>query len=148
MEIIIDKNIRLRLYQSKDKPALFKNSTDKKFLKFMEYKKFSITKFNSWLKIKTKNSQGRTKSLTYRKGRRRKTITIKQLQKIAGFNNVKSAWLTKIKTNSQYVSFYGKGHGHGVGLCQWGAYGLAKSGVSAKRILKRYYPNTTIRRIQ
>ena len=55
MEIIIDKNLRLRSYQSKDKPALFKNSTDKKFLKFMEYKKFSITKFNSWLKIKTKS---------------------------------------------------------------------------------------------
>ena len=36
-------------------------------------------------------------------------------------------------------SFRGRGWGHGVGMCQYGAYGLAKMGLSFDRILKHYY---------
>ncbi|MCK5378306.1 MAG: SpoIID/LytB domain-containing protein [Acidobacteria bacterium] len=35
--------------------------------------------------------------------------------------------------------FLGRGWGHGVGLCQNGAYGLARSGMTFDRILKHYY---------
>ena len=35
--------------------------------------------------------------------------------------------------------FTGRGWGHGVGLCQVGAYGLAKQGLSYAQILKAYY---------
>jgi stage II sporulation protein D len=35
--------------------------------------------------------------------------------------------------------FVGRGWGHGVGMCQVGAYGLAKQGWSAEQILKSYY---------
>jgi stage II sporulation protein D len=33
----------------------------------------------------------------------------------------------------------GGGHGHGVGLCQWGAKGLAEQGATAAQILNYYY---------
>ena len=36
-------------------------------------------------------------------------------------------------------SFTGRGWGHGVGMCQYGAYGLAKMGVKYDRIIKHYY---------
>ncbi|MFN2452893.1 MAG: SpoIID/LytB domain-containing protein [Pyrinomonadaceae bacterium] len=36
-------------------------------------------------------------------------------------------------------TFTGRGWGHGVGLCQVGAYGLARSGWTYDRILKAYY---------
>ncbi|HVF44067.1 MAG TPA: SpoIID/LytB domain-containing protein [Pyrinomonadaceae bacterium] len=36
-------------------------------------------------------------------------------------------------------TFTGRGWGHGVGLCQYGAYGLARAGLSYDRILKHYY---------
>ncbi|HEX8160907.1 MAG TPA: SpoIID/LytB domain-containing protein, partial [Pyrinomonadaceae bacterium] len=36
-------------------------------------------------------------------------------------------------------AFTGRGWGHGVGLCQYGAYGLARAGLSYERILKHYY---------
>ncbi len=36
-------------------------------------------------------------------------------------------------------TFIGRGWGHGVGLCQVGAYGLAKQGLSYEKILKAYY---------
>lgn len=37
------------------------------------------------------------------------------------------------------VQFLGRGWGHGVGLCQNGAYGLARAGMTFDRILKHYY---------
>ena len=36
-------------------------------------------------------------------------------------------------------SFTGRGWGHGVGMCQYGAYGLAKMGLKYEAILKHYY---------
>ena len=36
-------------------------------------------------------------------------------------------------------TFYGKGWGHGVGMCQVGAYGLARQGWTYEQILKAYY---------
>ncbi len=38
-----------------------------------------------------------------------------------------------------FYSFTGRGWGHGVGMCQYGAYGLAKMGVKYDRIVKHYY---------
>ena len=44
-------------------------------------------------------------------------------------------------------TFIGRGWGHGVGMCQVGAYGLAKQGWSAEQILKAYYSNIQLTRI-
>ena len=44
------------------------------------------------------------------------------------------------------VTIDGRGFGHGVGLCQFGANGLAKQGLSVNEILARYYPGATIER--
>ena len=38
------------------------------------------------------------------------------------------------------IAVNGRGHGHGVGLCQWGAKGLAERGCSCAEILQHYYP--------
>jgi stage II sporulation protein D len=38
----------------------------------------------------------------------------------------------------------GNGHGHGVGMCQWGAIGRARAGQTSRTILHTYYPGTTI----
>jgi stage II sporulation protein D len=38
----------------------------------------------------------------------------------------------------------GRGWGHGVGMSQWGAYGLARAGWDHARILAHYYPGTRI----
>jgi stage II sporulation protein D len=41
-------------------------------------------------------------------------------------------------------TFYGKGWGHGVGMCQVGAYGMAFRGWKAEQILKNYYTGVEI----
>jgi SpoIID/LytB domain protein len=44
-----------------------------------------------------------------------------------------------IEINSDTVYFYGGGNGHGVGMSQYGAYGLAKEGKTYLEILETYY---------
>ncbi len=42
------------------------------------------------------------------------------------------------------VALKGFGYGHGVGMCQWGAIGMARAGKSYVRILKHYYRDVRI----
>ena len=44
-------------------------------------------------------------------------------------------------------TFIGRGWGHGVGMCQVGAYGLAKQGWSTEQILKAYYSGIELTRM-
>jgi len=49
--------------------------------------------------------------------------------------------MNKRYSGSQVASytFTGRGWGHGVGMCQYGAYGLAKMGVKYDEIIRHYY---------
>lgn len=38
----------------------------------------------------------------------------------------------------------GRGYGHGVGMCQWGAIGRARAGQDVRTILHTYYPGATL----
>jgi SpoIID/LytB domain protein len=40
--------------------------------------------------------------------------------------------------------FHGSGYGHGIGMSQWGAYGLAQKGWSHRRILTHFYSGTRV----
>lgn len=40
--------------------------------------------------------------------------------------------------------FHGSGYGHGIGMSQWGAYGLANKGWSYRRILTHFYSRTRV----
>jgi stage II sporulation protein D len=44
------------------------------------------------------------------------------------------------------IRFLGRGWGHGVGMCQNGAYGLARGGASYAEILKTYYTGVEVAR--
>lgn len=49
-----------------------------------------------------------------------------------------------IKLEKDRVVFEGRGHGHGVGFCQWGAKGQAEMGRSHPEIIRHYYPGTEL----
>jgi stage II sporulation protein D len=56
-----------------------------------------------------------------------------------------------LRTNAdgeKRVRFLGRGWGHGVGLCQNGAYGLARAGMTFERILRHYYTGIEIVRLE
>ena len=69
-----------------------------------------------------------------------------QIGRKFGWNQVKSALFIIQKSNQGYY-FKGKGLGHGVGLCQWGARGMARQGTNFREILMHYYPGTRLQRI-
>ena len=51
----------------------------------------------------------------------------------------------KIVTEPDVVCFVnGRGYGHGIGLCQHGADGMARRGVKAGQILQHYYPGRVL----
>ena len=43
--------------------------------------------------------------------------------------------------------FTGRGWGHGVGMCQFGAYGLARAGLTYDQILKAYYSGIELKKV-
>ena len=51
---------------------------------------------------------------------------------------------TETLMDDDYVGLRGVGWGHGVGLCQMGALGMALDHISYKDILKHYYPGTRL----
>lgn len=52
-----------------------------------------------------------------------------------------------IEITRKGIIFRGKGWGHGVGMCQWGAYGMARKRHKHKKILGFYYPGAKIQRL-
>jgi stage II sporulation protein D len=63
----------------------------------------------------------------------------------------KSLLITRIEgertSNGMSFLFQGRGYGHGVGMSQWGAKGMADRGFSYRKILAYYYPGTRIGRV-
>uniref|UniRef100_A0A7C6A8B8 SpoIID/LytB domain-containing protein n=1 Tax=candidate division WOR-3 bacterium TaxID=2052148 RepID=A0A7C6A8B8_UNCW3 len=45
------------------------------------------------------------------------------------------------------INITGHGYGHGIGLCQYGALGMAKQGYKSEAIIQHYYPKTKLKRI-
>jgi len=50
--------------------------------------------------------------------------------------------------SDDHVVLRGAGWGHGVGLCQMGALGMALEGISYEQIIRHYYPGTTLTRLK
>ncbi len=70
-------------------------------------------------------------------------IPAAQLRNILGPDRLRSTFFT-IKLGKFSMRFYGRGWGHGVGLCQYGAIELGKKNISYQRILNYYYPQARL----
>jgi len=65
--------------------------------------------------------------------------------RVLGWNTLKStAFDLRIEKN--VYLFTGRGLGHGLGLCQYGAVEMARRGYSYRKILRHYFPGTEIRK--
>ncbi|MCX8082674.1 MAG: SpoIID/LytB domain-containing protein [bacterium] len=70
--------------------------------------------------------------------------------KYVSFNNPEIIPSTNfnIKRENNFFIFEGRGYGHGVGMCQWGAKKMAENGWDYKQILKYYFPEMELSRIE
>ncbi len=64
-----------------------------------------------------------------------------------GSTEMRSTLLTSLKIQDGQVVMAGKGYGHGVGLSQWGAYGLAQEGKAAEEIVSHYFTGVTVEKL-
>lgn len=60
-----------------------------------------------------------------------------------GVNRLRSTAFEATREGDAFL-FRGRGFGHGVGLCQWGARGLARKGKDYLQILEHYYPGALL----
>lgn len=70
-------------------------------------------------------------------------VSGKQFREIIGPNVLRSNNY-EVVMQGYYVDFVGKGWGHGVGLCQWGARGMSIQQFTYKQILNYYYPRAEL----
>jgi stage II sporulation protein D len=64
-------------------------------------------------------------------------------RRMIGYDTLKST-LFAVAVDGEWARFSGRGYGHGAGMCQWGAKGMAEQGYSARQILEFFYPGTTL----
>lgn len=64
-------------------------------------------------------------------------------RRLVGYDTLKST-LFAVAIDGTTARFSGRGYGHGVGLCQWGARRMAELGYSALQILEFYYPGAVL----
>lgn len=63
---------------------------------------------------------------------------------VLGYKVLPSSLFDIDNASSGAFAFSGHGVGHGVGMCQWGAEGRARSGMSSAAILSAYFPGTAL----
>lgn len=98
------------------------------------------------ISILGRDHSGRVTDLKIKGDKKEMKILAKDFRNILGPNIVKSTNF-ELKTANGDMILEGFGWGHGIGLCQWGAYFMAKLGKTYKQILEYYYPGSGISRI-
>ncbi len=95
------------------------------------------------------DDSGRPRTVTFRgDGGMALALSVTEVRRRFGSDTVRSLWLREIDIDRTQavplVVIEGSGRGHGVGLCQWGARGMALSGAGASAILAHYFPGTAV----
>jgi stage II sporulation protein D len=79
----------------------------------------------------------------------RSTVRALRMRTLLGLRD--SLFSFDIERNAQGevlgIMFYGRGWGHGVGMCQVGAYGMAMDGATYEQILKKYYKGIELKKL-
>jgi stage II sporulation protein D len=69
-----------------------------------------------------------------------KTYTGREVREKLGLASSQFSW----KLDGDSISITTFGYGHGVGMSQWGANGMAEEGKSAEQIVTYYYSGTKV----
>jgi len=109
-----------------------------------------INKYKNKNLISTSGLKNKIKILSKTDGNRVKEIKIQnttlsgaELRNILGLRSANF----NIELKNKSVVFNVSGYGHGVGMSQWGAEAMARTGSTYKEILYHYYPGTIIEKI-
>ena len=73
-------------------------------------------------------------------------LSADNFRRTIGYKALKSTWFTAHAHKGGWI-FQGRGYGHGVGLCQWGAKTMGERKKTYRDMLQFYYPGTMISNI-
>lgn len=118
-----------------------------KFVQLLETNGFFIGKTVKKIKIVSTTKKGRAKEVEIVGSDSLVTLRGEDLRKILGYNKLRSTKIKDVEVDKDKITFYGKGWGHGIGLCQWGANYLSQKGYKFDKIIKFYYPHVRIRKL-
>ncbi|MFN8857571.1 MAG: SpoIID/LytB domain-containing protein [Planctomycetaceae bacterium] len=90
-----------------------------------------------------KGSRGASSQYVVRDDRQSFQVTGAALRQALGSKGLYSPNFD-VQDKGQTLLFSGRGHGHGVGLCQWGARGMAQRGATAEQIFRHYYAGAVL----
>jgi stage II sporulation protein D len=98
------------------------------------------------VRIEQTDSSGRARSLELVAERGTVDVKGSAFRLAAGPRVVRSLLITRLQLDSGAGTLVaeGGGLGHGVGMCQWGARGMALAGRSARDVLALYFPGTQV----
>jgi stage II sporulation protein D len=88
--------------------------------------------------------RGRVSSIRLQGSQGTRTLTGTQLRQALGLRST----LFSISIQGDTIRIDGRGFGHGIGMSQWGARGLALQGYNYSQILSHYYQGTVLSLIQ
>lgn len=74
-------------------------------------------------------------------------VNASELRIALGSTEMRSTLLTSLKVQDGQVVMAGKGYGHGVGMSQWGAYGMAQEGKNAEEIVSHYFKDVAVEKL-
>jgi stage II sporulation protein D len=97
-------------------------------------------------RIVSRTPTGRAERVEIAAGDRTALLAASDLRQRLGFSRLPSLAFELRRERGDFV-LDGSGHGHGAGLCQWGAAGLAREGKTYREILAHYYPGVEIVRM-
>jgi stage II sporulation protein D len=96
------------------------------------------------VRVLERTATGRAARVEVASAKRRAALAAADLRRRLGWSRLPSLAFDVREERGSFV-FDGRGSGHGAGLCQWGAAGLAREGRTYPEILAQYYPGTEIR---
>ncbi|MDZ5471862.1 SpoIID/LytB domain-containing protein [Bacillus sp. 31A1R] len=102
-----------------------------------------VSKGSITLKYLVKNRDGSLEQVN----KEYKNVSSTRLRSMIGNSIMLSYLVDSVNETTKTFKVEGRGNGHGVGLSQWGAMYRAKAGHSFEKILKFYYPGTTLTKL-
>jgi len=93
--------------------------------------------------IAERSPSGRAARIRIRGTKETQTMSARTLRTALGASVIRST-LFEIREAPDEFIFVGSGHGHGVGMSQWGAQAMAKEGADYSEILETFYPGTKL----
>ena len=98
------------------------------------------------VRVSARTGSGRARTLLLDTPSGERSLAAVELRQMLGYEALPSL-LFAVSVEGTDAVFRGRGNGHGVGLCQWGARARAVRGESYRQILAHYYPGSEVRRM-